>query len=632
MSPVGLFSNSLSKVRSFFADPVERACNSLAPLFEKEAADSAHGNRETPVTTALISLFGDIIWVDGRMAEKEIDLVRKFLSGRYSPPQVENFLLTLKSHPASNIERDAAPLLHFSESERLHVLEALCEVAAAAGDISDSSREMLSSICRELHLPPESLSLAERVCIDNKVRQVRLLRSGTGLLVALLVIAVFVLAATFLKSVLFGLIFAYFFLPLEKWYEKHVFSNPRVRSFLGFFTRIPSIFRRSRPQDSSKQLRAASICRQTVGRACAATYLTVFLSASVLTGTGIFLSLDFFEGASSSIKKWAASAQTERPAAAVPEVLEKAPPTGQASAGSLKEFVSGGIAKLEALRGKLDRFPVFTWANKQVSEYLSEDNARDSLRNALVQQSGGLWAFILKSMSRFFSFLLGILLTVFFFSFFLHQMALFSAERLGDKTSPVEYVVNGIFGSGWLPNTDADARRDAREILENILLRLRTWVRGYLSIILIEAILYTMSFLVIGVPHAVVLGLVAGCAVLLPFVGLLSSISLTVLVCLAAGGEGGMLTAAVALSVYAVINGILEQFILYPKLIGAALGLSTLETVIIVLLGACLGGLPGMLLAVPCASILKYLIPQIYRCWRAPDAEPEPNPEEPTAV
>ena len=49
--------------------------------------------------------------------------------------------------------------------------------------------------------------------------------------------------------------------------------------------------------------------------------------------------------------------------------------------------------------------------------------------------------------------------------------------------------------------------------------------------------------------------------------------------------------------------------------IGESLGLTTLETIIVVLLGAIFAGIPGMILALPAASVIKYLVPQIYRFW-----------------
>ena len=55
---------------------------------------------------------------------------------------------------------------------------------------------------------------------------VRVLKSGTaaGILAALAVLAVFILAATYLRSLFFGIILAIFLLPLEKFFECHVFQ------------------------------------------------------------------------------------------------------------------------------------------------------------------------------------------------------------------------------------------------------------------------------------------------------------------------------------------------------------------------------------------------------------------------
>ena len=64
---------------------------------------------------------------------------------------------------------------------------------------------------------------------------------------------------------------------------------------------------------------------------------------------------------------------------------------------------------------------------------------------------------------------------------------------------------------------------------------------------------------------------------------------------------------------------ILEQTFLYPRCIGGALGLTTLETIIVVLAGGMLFGFAGMLLALPSAAVTKYLIPEIYKAMRRSD-------------
>jgi predicted PurR-regulated permease PerM len=114
-----------------------------------------------------------------------------------------------------------------------------------------------------------------------------------------------------------------------------------------------------------------------------------------------------------------------------------------------------------------------------------------------------------------------------------------------------------------------------------------------------------------------VLGLLAGCTVLLPLIGPISSAILTLVVCLAVGGTNtSMLMLVAVIATYVIITGIFDQLFIYPSVIGEALGLTTLETIIVVLLGGFFAGLTGMIFAVPTAAILKYLIPQIYNCWK----------------
>ena len=64
------------------------------------------------------------------------------------------------------------------------------------------------------------------------------------------------------------------------------------------------------------------------------------------------------------------------------------------------------------------------------------------------------------------------------------------------------------------------------------------------------------------------------------------------------------------------MNGIVEQLFIYPAIVGTALGLNEFETIVIVLLGGLVAGIPGLIFAVPVASILKYLIPEVYNFWQ----------------
>jgi predicted PurR-regulated permease PerM len=204
-----------------------------------------------------------------------------------------------------------------------------------------------------------------------------------------------------------------------------------------------------------------------------------------------------------------------------------------------------------------------------------------------------------------------LLLTFFFGMLFLMKMAEFKSSSGGSRTA---YAVRTILVSRWLPNVSENTLTEAQRILSGVFSRLRIWVRGYLTLVVIDSTVYTVLFGILDLPYFPLLGVLAGCGILLPYVGPILSCGVTLLVTYLAGDPGvGQLIAV--LCCYLVYNGVIEQFILYPMVIGESLGLTTLETIIVVLLGAIFAGIAGMILALPAASIIKYLVPQIYRCW-----------------
>jgi len=204
-----------------------------------------------------------------------------------------------------------------------------------------------------------------------------------------------------------------------------------------------------------------------------------------------------------------------------------------------------------------------------------------------------------------------LLLTLFFGLLFLMKMAEFKNNGLGGSGN---FAVKTILVSNWLPNVSEATLTEAQRILSGVFSRLRIWVRGYLTLVLIDSTVYTILFGILDVPFFPVLGIIAGCGILLPYVGPIFSCFLTLLVTYLAG-DAGISQLVCVLCCYLVYNGIIEQFILYPVVIGESLGLTTLETIIVVLLGAIFAGIPGMILALPAASVIKYLVPQIYRFW-----------------
>ena len=272
--------------------------------------------------------------------------------------------------------------------------------------------------------------------------------------------------------------------------------------------------------------------------------------------------------------------------------------------------------KLDQLKHNFQRIPWVSRGIDQISQMLNDPDSQQKFWSAVLQRSGGLLQLSLGTLSGIAAILVDILLTIFFFSLFLRTIALNTDSR-GKGQSLSSYLVRTVFNGSWLPEAKEETLAEGERIIGGVVFKLKAWLRGYIILVSIDTIVYSTVFYLLGVPYAPILGFLAGCGLLLPYIGPIASALLTILVTLAIGGDtvSGLQIAGI-IGIYLFHNGIVEQFFLYPAVIGEALGLTTLETIIVVLLGAIFAGITGMIFAMPAAAVIKYLVPQFYRTVR----------------
>ncbi len=146
---------------------------------------------------------------------------------------------------------------------------------------------------------------------------------------------------------------------------------------------------------------------------------------------------------------------------------------------------------------------------------------------------------------------------------------------------------------------------------------LAAYIRAQVTACLLIGVVCTIGFLVIGVPYAIVLGIVAG---LLEFIPLAGPLAIGVLATgFAAFHSLG--TAAVVLLFLLVLRAV-QDYIVYPKIVGTGIHLHPLVVILAILCGAELGGLAGIFLAIPAVAVLT-LVYWHYRDHRAAEAQSE---------
>jgi predicted PurR-regulated permease PerM len=130
----------------------------------------------------------------------------------------------------------------------------------------------------------------------------------------------------------------------------------------------------------------------------------------------------------------------------------------------------------------------------------------------------------------------------------------------------------------------------------------RYYVTGLLIEMTIVFGLNTLGFLLLGIEYAVFLALLSAMLNIIPYVGMLVANLFCMLITLITSENP-----ADAIWVAAILSGVqlIDNNILMPWIVGSKVKINALATIIGVLVGGALCGVPGMFLAIPGVAVLK---------------------------
>ena len=148
-----------------------------------------------------------------------------------------------------------------------------------------------------------------------------------------------------------------------------------------------------------------------------------------------------------------------------------------------------------------------------------------------------------------------------------------------------------------------DRRKRARDVWNSAETRLGMWVRGQLILMATIGIGAAAIYTVLGVPAALLLGLIAAVAEAIPIIGPLLGAIPAVVVGATVSPQLGLEVAGA----YLVLQ-ILEGNVLVPLVMRNTIGISPFLVILSVLIGGAAGGFVGALLAVPIAAVGEVLI------------------------
>jgi predicted PurR-regulated permease PerM len=145
------------------------------------------------------------------------------------------------------------------------------------------------------------------------------------------------------------------------------------------------------------------------------------------------------------------------------------------------------------------------------------------------------------------------------------------------------------------------------EFFQDINSTLAAYIRAQLTACVFIGVVCALGFALLGLPSPLVLGLIAGVCEFVPLVG---PVLVLVIAALAALLHGGFFSAFLVVT-FLIVLRIVQDYIVYPRLIGQGIHLHPLAVILAILCGAELAGVAGIFLAIPAVAILTVS----YRHW-----------------
>lgn len=204
----------------------------------------------------------------------------------------------------------------------------------------------------------------------------------------------------------------------------------------------------------------------------------------------------------------------------------------------------------------------------------------NSAKSQTMSSTGAIVGSTVSSLSN--TLLYAILIPIYTFLLLLYRglVVRFLLRAFTDKHTPKVYEILG----------------KTRHVIKN-------YIVGLMIEMAIVAFLNCTLFFIIGVKYALLLGVIAALLNLIPYLGIFSALILSVLITFTTNSPTVVLELTIAL----VAVHLVDSNILLPRVVGSKVRINALATILGVVVGSMLWGIPGMFLAVPIVAILKVI-------------------------
>jgi len=153
----------------------------------------------------------------------------------------------------------------------------------------------------------------------------------------------------------------------------------------------------------------------------------------------------------------------------------------------------------------------------------------------------------------------------------------------------------------------ANNNKEIGEIMKVSKMIVQSYLVGLFAEFAIVAALNSVGLLIIGLDYAILLGIAGALLNVIPYLGGLVAVGVYMVIALLTKSPEYVIYVAI---LYTIIQFLDNNYIV-PKIVGSKVKLNALISLLTVILGAALWGIPGMFLSIPLTAILKVFFDHI---------------------
>lgn len=156
--------------------------------------------------------------------------------------------------------------------------------------------------------------------------------------------------------------------------------------------------------------------------------------------------------------------------------------------------------------------------------------------------------------------------------------------------------------------TKNSKQEEMEQVIYNATKVSQQYLLGLSKMILLLWIMYAVGFSLLGVENAIFFAILCGLLEIVPYIGNITGTILTVLITAIHGASPTLLGGIILVYVFVQL---IQGWLLEPLILGPQVKINPLFTIIVLVLGQLLWGIPGIILAIPLTAIFKIICDHI---------------------